>query len=91
MPQSVHSQHYELFLAQLRAARLGASLTQGELARRMGNTQTFVSKCERGERRLDVIDLIAFLDAIGQSPSQFIATLDVAVKAQISSARSGWH
>ena len=47
----------------LKKAREEAGLTQAQLALRIGETQTFVSKCERGERRIDVIELRAFCRA----------------------------
>lgn len=75
MPPPPHRQRYEKFLAQLRAARIRAGLTQSELAKKLGNTQTFVSKCERGERRLDVIDLIDFLEALGEPATLFVESL----------------
>lgn len=79
MPRS-HRQRYEVFLTQLRAARLRAGITQAELAERLSNTQTFVSKCERGERRLDVVDLVEFLDALNESPSRFVGDLHTALR-----------
>ena len=45
------------------------------VAERLGNTQTFVSKCERGERRIDVVDLVEFLDAVGRDPAVFVKAL----------------
>lgn len=48
------------FLRRLRQARKAAGLSQEQAARRLGRTQSFVSKAELGERRLDVIELRAF-------------------------------
>src|ERR1039458_10513355 len=53
MEKSIHSTRYAVFLKVLREARERAGLTQVQLARKIGETQTFVSKCERGERRVD--------------------------------------
>lgn len=72
MAQSTHNPDYRLFLAVLRAAREGADVSQVELARRLGNTQTFVSKCERGERRLDVVELVEFAEALDISPTHLL-------------------
>lgn len=52
--------HYRRFLARLRAARKQAGLTQAETARRLGRPQSFVAKCEAGERRVDVVELADF-------------------------------
>lgn len=51
---------YRLFLRHLREARLTAGLSQAEVAKRLGRPQSFVSKCESGERRVDVVELQAF-------------------------------
>jgi transcriptional regulator with XRE-family HTH domain len=76
MEKSLHSKAYHLFLRHLRDARKRAGLTQVELARRLGETQSFVSKVERGERRIDVVELRAFCKAIGVSFSGFAQALD---------------
>jgi transcriptional regulator with XRE-family HTH domain len=47
-------------LARLRQARRLVGLTQVEVARALGRTQAWVSKCELGERRIDPIDLQDF-------------------------------
>jgi ribosome-binding protein aMBF1 (putative translation factor) len=49
----------------LSEARRRAGLTQIDLAKRIGETQCFVGKCERGERRIDVIELRVFCAALG--------------------------
>ena len=51
---------YRNFLKRLRAARLRAGLSQHDVATRLRRPQAFVSKCERGERRVDVVELAAF-------------------------------
>ena len=56
MEKSIYSEAYAEFLRHLRASCHATGLTQGELAARLGTTQFFVSKCERGERRLDLVD-----------------------------------
>jgi len=50
---------YRRFLRRLRAAREEAGLTQVQVAKRLRRTQAFVSKCESGDRRVDVIELKA--------------------------------
>ncbi len=51
---------YRRFLVRLRSAREGSGLTQVEVARRLGVPQSYVSKCESGERRVDVVELAEF-------------------------------
>ena len=80
MEKSIHSAHYAVFLNVLREARERAGLTQVQLARKIGETQTFVSKCERGERRIDVVELRTFCQAFGLTMNQFIAALERAIR-----------
>jgi transcriptional regulator with XRE-family HTH domain len=68
MAQSTHNLDYQLLLAVLKTARKRVGVSQVELASRLGNTQTFVSKCERGERRIDVVELVEFAEALGVEP-----------------------
>ncbi|MGS1094840.1 helix-turn-helix domain-containing protein [Aquamicrobium terrae] len=53
-------------------ARKDAGITQVELGKRLGQRQTFVSKFELGERRLDVAEFIAVSRAIGIDPRKII-------------------
>jgi len=79
MEKSIHSARYALFLKVLREARERAGLTQVQLARKIRETQTFVSKCEQGERRIDVIELRTFCQAFGLSLKQFVGALERAI------------
>ena len=56
-------------------ARGKAGLTQRGLAARMGRPQSFVSKYERGERRLDVVEFLEITLAVGLDPVEVIAKL----------------
>jgi transcriptional regulator with XRE-family HTH domain len=80
MDKSIHSAPYAVFLSVLRATRERAGLTQEEIAKRIGETQTFVSKCERGERRVDVVELRTFCRAFGVSLGQFVVALERAMR-----------
>ena len=93
MDKSITSQDYRIFLRELRAARKRGGLTQVDLASRIRETQSFVSKCERGERRLDVLELRAFCRVIGIPLSEFVRRLDRALTAtpRSSGKRSRVH
>ncbi len=54
---SIHSPEYQAFLQRLKSQRLLRGKTQVEVARALGKPQSFVSKIERGERRLDPLEL----------------------------------
>jgi transcriptional regulator with XRE-family HTH domain len=51
---------YRAFLARLKRARRESGLTQAQAARRLSKPQSFISKCESGERRVDFVELSYF-------------------------------
>jgi transcriptional regulator with XRE-family HTH domain len=55
-----YRQRYRRFLSRLKEARTQAGFTQIEVARKLGQPQSFVSKCESGERRVDAVELLQF-------------------------------
>ncbi len=63
----MRSARYRGLLARLRRAREEAGLTQEEVARAVGRPQSYVSKCETGERRLDAIELEDLARVYGRS------------------------
>lgn len=62
-------------LGELRAARVALGLTQGEVGRRLGRGDQFVSKCETGDRRLDPIDLLRFAQLYRRPVTSFLPVL----------------
>ena len=79
MEKSIFTKEYLTFLRCLRKAREEAGITQVEMAERLGQTQSFVSRCERGDRRIDVIELRIFCQAIGIPIIKFIEQLEEAI------------
>jgi transcriptional regulator with XRE-family HTH domain len=73
--KSIYSSEYQQLCALLRQLRLEAGLTQVQVAERLGVPQSFVSKYESGERRLDVIEVRHIADAIGTTLSAVIGRL----------------
>ena len=69
---SVYSQRYKRFLERLKAARERAGFTQVQVAGLLGQPQSFVSKCESGERRVDVVELENFAKIYKKSVSFFL-------------------
>ena len=67
---------YKDLLNKLTAARLEAGLSQEEVARRLGKSQSFVSRSETGERRMDVIELQAFAVAYQKPMTYFLGDMD---------------
>jgi transcriptional regulator with XRE-family HTH domain len=75
MPKASHSKKGAVLRELLIQWRDDAGVTQVELAKRLSRPQSFVSKYERGERRLDVLELIEVCRALGRDASQFVRDL----------------
>jgi transcriptional regulator with XRE-family HTH domain len=71
--RSRYSARYRRFLDRLKAARLKAGLTQSQAAGALRRPQSFVSKCESGERRVDVIELEDFARVYERPVAFFVA------------------
>jgi transcriptional regulator with XRE-family HTH domain len=72
MPGQTHTAEYQQFLERLRQARMQAGLTQIEVAQRLGKPQSYVSKCESGERRVDIIEVATFARLYGVSIEELV-------------------
>lgn len=69
---SIYSDEYQRLIASLAEARRAAGITQAQLAEQIGRPQSFVSKVERGERRLDVIEFYQVCRLLGADGSELI-------------------
>ncbi|MCE9564027.1 MAG: helix-turn-helix transcriptional regulator [Planctomycetes bacterium] len=65
MDKSIHTNEHHVLVVLLREAREAANLTQIDLAKRLKQSQSFVSKMEAGERRLDLVQLRTVCLALG--------------------------
>lgn len=63
---------YRAIVDGLIAARKARGLTQIDVAQAMGTDQSQISKFERGERRLDILDYVRYCRAIGIDPCQLL-------------------
>lgn len=72
MPSSLHSHYYQIFRSLLISAREESGLTQVQIAERLGKPQSFISKYERGERRLDFAEFIEVADILGIDAADFV-------------------
>ena len=59
-------------------ARMDAGMTQVELSSRLGRTQSYVSKVEAGERRIDVMELLDLAEALGCDYRAILSEVEVA-------------
>jgi transcriptional regulator with XRE-family HTH domain len=72
MPSSLHNVGYQIFRQLLLDARLASALTQVEVAQKLNKPQSYVSKYERGERRLDFSEFLELADVLGIDVVSFI-------------------
>jgi transcriptional regulator with XRE-family HTH domain len=82
MEKSIHTDEYAALLALLRETRQTAGLTQVQLAQRLGQSQSFVSKVEVGERRLDLIQLRTICRELGTTLPEFVGQLEERLAGQ---------
>jgi transcriptional regulator with XRE-family HTH domain len=86
--KSTFTRENQIFLELLRKEREDAGVSQVELAKRLKQTQTYVSKCERGERRLDLVETRWYCQGIGITFADFAAKFDAAIQSAATSKRS---
>lgn len=60
MNKSVYSENYKNIIERLKSARLDVGLSQQDVANKLGKPQSYISKIESGERRLDVAEIKLF-------------------------------
>lgn len=83
MDKSVHTTEYECFLQTLKSLREASGITQVELAESLGISQSHLSKMERGELRIDIVQTRNICLALGSSLPQFAKALENAIKDQL--------
>jgi len=88
-PVTLHSSEYNQFLEHLRATRKASGLTQEQVAQRLGKPQSYVSKTMNGERRMDLIEILAFCDAIEKPAVDFVAEFVAELVADVERGKSG--
>lgn len=69
---TAYQRAYQAFLKRLIKARQDAGYLQGEVAERLGKSHSFISKCELGERRLDIIELQRIARIYGKTIGYFL-------------------
>lgn len=74
--KSIFTKKYSRFRELIISARKHANLSQVDLAHKLQRPQSFVSKYERGERRLDLIEFLEVASAIGINPLKVIKELE---------------
>ena len=73
--ESTHTDAYHALVERLVAARQSAGMRQADVAAACGRPQSFISKVENRERRLDVVEFLAIVRVIGVDPCDIIRSL----------------
>jgi transcriptional regulator with XRE-family HTH domain len=69
MPRTLGSPRHDVVWRFLAEQRKRAGLTQAQVAAKLDEHQSFVARVESGQRRIDVVELLDFAEAIGFSPA----------------------
>lgn len=76
MPKPLHDLDYRTLIESLTSIRQGLRMTQAELAARLERPQSYVSKIERFERRMDIGEWRRMALALGQRPADVFSEAD---------------
>lgn len=80
MKKNLHTHRQRILLDLLLKIRKDAGLRQDDVAERLGRPQSFVSKYESEERRLDILELYDVCEALGLELNIFVEKLEVNLK-----------
>ncbi len=77
--KSVYTEEYRMFLAMLVEVRQKAGLSQQQVADRLGRPQSYVSRYESGQTRIDTVELVRLARVIGFDAASMVRKIDRAV------------
>lgn len=80
---SKKTKEYRIFCKILKSFRKAHRLNQKELAEKLNITQSYLSKIERGDRGIDIIELMEYCEAVGVSLTEFSARLEYEILSKI--------
>ena len=76
MNKELYKKRWKFFREVLKTERKNHNVTQESLAKKLDIEQSFISKTEIGDRRLDVIELLEYCDAIGLTLTDFVFRME---------------
>jgi len=72
MGKSIRTKEYQNFAQKLKRARVQSGLTQVQVSRKLKRPQSYISKAEAGEQRLDIVELRRFAELYKKSINYFV-------------------
>jgi len=72
MTKTIYSKEHKFLIQQLKKARIEAGFDQEQVAKLLGKTQSYISKIETGQRRIDVVQLKEFAKIYNKKTSYFL-------------------
>jgi transcriptional regulator with XRE-family HTH domain len=72
MPRAIYTKDHNAIVKRLKEARIESGLGQVEVAKKLGRTQSYLSKIESGQRRFDVLQLKEFAKLYKKSLDYFV-------------------
>jgi transcriptional regulator with XRE-family HTH domain len=72
MDKTIYTKDHKFIIEQLKKARIEAGFDQEKVAELLGKTQSYISKIEAGQRRIDIVQLKEFAKAYKKSLDFFI-------------------
>lgn len=81
MSKTLHRPETQLLIELLRDMRVSAGLTQAQLSEQLGRGQSFASDVERGQRRLDLVQLRDWCEVIGSTLPKLVRDFEQRIEA----------
>lgn len=82
MKKSIHKKEYKYFVQVFTEYRIKAGLLQIDLAKKLGVHQSFVSKIETGQRKVDIIELREICHHLNITLNEFVTLLEKEIKTK---------
>ncbi len=88
MDKKLRGHEHQVLLDLVKEIRKESGLRQQDLADKIGEPQSFISKYESGERRLDILELKQLCEAMEVPLAQFVRLLDLRLKVKSVQVKS---